>query len=164
MADAMGKGALWFFCAVRIAGIFHKACNLLFCVFLCGETAMMHRCCGVYDLESLRVAAALPNSLPTCVCQGRYARTSFCQVCAVTAVPHGRGDRSERDAWANPPRSPRCCYRLLSPKLCWVYGIHLPSLRWSSCIWCASHTVWMTLVLRLSVMPVPIVSYSYSFF
>ncbi|PWV11417.1 putative retrotransposon hot spot (RHS) protein [Trypanosoma cruzi] len=28
----------------------------------------MHRCCGVYDLFSLHVAAALPNSLPTCFC------------------------------------------------------------------------------------------------
>ncbi|PWV17587.1 putative retrotransposon hot spot (RHS) protein [Trypanosoma cruzi] len=29
---------------------------------------VMHRCCGVYDLCSLHVSAALPNSLPTCFC------------------------------------------------------------------------------------------------
>ncbi|RNC58804.1 retrotransposon hot spot (RHS) protein [Trypanosoma cruzi] len=34
---------------------------------VCGIT-MMHRCCGVYDLCSLRVAASAPNSLPTCFC------------------------------------------------------------------------------------------------
>ncbi|RNE95984.1 hypothetical protein TcG_13176 [Trypanosoma cruzi] len=110
--------------------------------------AVMHRCCSVYDFGFLRVAVAAPNS---------------CRVCAVTAVPHGCGDRGEQYAWTNPPRAPRCCYCLLSPTLCWVNVTHLPSLWWSSCMWCASNTVWMSLLLRLSVMPVTFVSYSYSF-
>ncbi|PWU85565.1 putative retrotransposon hot spot protein (RHS,) [Trypanosoma cruzi] len=126
---------------------------------------VMHRCCGTYDLWSLRVVVAAPNSAShLCVCVRVYVPTSSCRVCAVTAVPHGCGDRGEQYAWTNPPRAPRCCYCLLSPTLCWVNVTHLPSLWWSSCMWCASNTVWMTLLLRLSVMPVTFVSYSYSFF
>ncbi|PWV04088.1 putative retrotransposon hot spot protein (RHS) [Trypanosoma cruzi] len=90
----MRKGTSWFSCAMRIAGIFHKACNCppFCCVW---EAAVIHRCCGVYDLGCLRVAVAAPNSLPTCVfvcVKGdMHARIYSCRVCAVTAVPQGCG-------------------------------------------------------------------------
>ncbi|PWV14444.1 putative retrotransposon hot spot protein (RHS) [Trypanosoma cruzi] len=124
-------------CDTRIADIFHKACELHF-FLLCGIT-VMHRCCGVYDLCSLHVAAALPNLLfILCACQGLCAHVLLPSVCGDGGATRVR-DRSERDAWANPPRAPRCC--LLSPTLCWVDGIHPPSLWRSSCIWCATNTV-----------------------
>ncbi|RNC34358.1 retrotransposon hot spot (RHS) protein [Trypanosoma cruzi] len=101
----------------------------------------MHRCCGVYDLCSLHVAAALPNSPPTfvCLCQGLCAHVLLESVCGDGGATRVR-DCGERNAWANPPCAPRCCC-LLSPTLCWVVGIHVPSLWWSSCMWCASNTV-----------------------
>ncbi|PWV05119.1 putative retrotransposon hot spot protein (RHS) [Trypanosoma cruzi] len=120
----------------RIADIFHKACKLH--SFICGIT-VMHRCCGVYDL---------------CFCQGLCAPVLLQSVCGVGGATRVR-DRSERDAWANPPCTPRCYYCLLSPTLCWVVGTRAPSLRRSSCMWCALHTVWMTHLLWLPVMSVP---------
>ncbi|PWU89179.1 putative retrotransposon hot spot protein (RHS) [Trypanosoma cruzi] len=128
-------------CDTRIADIFHKACELHF-FLLCGIT-VMHRCCGVYDLCSLHVAAALPNSPPTCFCV--FVSVAMCPCPLAECVRDDGGatrvwDRSERNAWANPPCPPRCCC-LLSPTLCWVDGIHSPSLWRSSCIWCATNTV-----------------------
>ncbi|RNC40538.1 retrotransposon hot spot (RHS) protein [Trypanosoma cruzi] len=100
----------------------------------------MHRLCGVYDLCSLRVAAALPNLLfILCACQGLCAHVLLPSVCGDGGVTRVR-DRGERDAWTNPPCTPLCCC-LLSPTLCWVDDIHSPSLWWSSCMWCASNTV-----------------------
>ncbi|RNC54091.1 retrotransposon hot spot (RHS) protein [Trypanosoma cruzi] len=130
---------------------------------VCG-IAMMHRCCGVYDLCSLHVAASAANSPRNfvCLCQWLCAHVFLPSVCGDGCATRVR-DRGERDAWANPLCAPLCCC-WFSPTLCWVDGTHSPSLRWPSCIWCASHTVWMTLVLRLSVMPVTFVYYSYSFF
>ncbi|PWU89637.1 putative retrotransposon hot spot protein (RHS) [Trypanosoma cruzi] len=102
---------------------------------------VMHRCCGVYDLCSLHVAASAPNSPPTfvCLCQGLCAHVLLPSVCGDGGATRVR-DRGERYAWTNPPCAPRCCC-WLSPTLCWVGGIHSPSLRWSSCMWCASNTV-----------------------
>ncbi|PWU89233.1 putative retrotransposon hot spot protein (RHS) [Trypanosoma cruzi] len=126
---------------------------------------VMHRCCGVYDLWFLRVAIAAPNSLPTCVCvcmcQGLCPHVLLSSVCGGGAT--GVRDRGERDAWANPPCAPRCCYCLLSPTL---FGWMSPTCRRCGCpvhVVCIN-TVWMTLLLWLSVMPVTFVSYSYSFF
>ncbi|RNF01788.1 hypothetical protein TcG_11635 [Trypanosoma cruzi] len=84
---------------------------------------VMHRCCGVYDLWS---------------CVWPLAQRILA-VCAVTAVPQGCGDRGERNPWTNPPCAPRCC--CFSPTLFWVDDIHSPSLRRSSCMYCASNTV-----------------------
>ncbi|RNC45864.1 retrotransposon hot spot (RHS) protein [Trypanosoma cruzi] len=88
---------------------------------------VMHRCCGVYDLSSLHVAVAAPNSPPTFVCVSGLMCT-------------GVRDRGERYAWRSPPCAPRCCYCWHPPTLCWVDDIHI-SLWWSSCIWCAPNTV-----------------------
>ncbi|PWU83546.1 putative retrotransposon hot spot protein (RHS,) [Trypanosoma cruzi] len=63
-------------------------------------------------------------------------------------------DRGERYAWTNPSCTPFFFCYLLSPTLCWVYGTHFPSLWWSSCMWCASHTVWMVFFLWLPVISV----------
>ncbi|PWU97886.1 putative retrotransposon hot spot (RHS) protein [Trypanosoma cruzi] len=121
---------------MHTADIFYKACEL-HSFFLCGIT-VMHRRCGVYDLGFCvwpllhRILFPLVSVF---VCVRVYARTSFCQVCAVTAVPQGLRGRGERDAWTNPPRAPRCCYCLRFKTLCWVNVTHLPSL------WCASHAV-----------------------
>ncbi|RNC36697.1 hypothetical protein TcCL_Unassigned00312 [Trypanosoma cruzi] len=102
----------------------------------------MHRCCGVYDLESLRVAVAAPNTPPNfvCLCQGSCAHVLLQSVCGDGGATRVR-DCGERDAWTNPPRSPHCCYCLRFKTLCWVDGTHLPSLWWSLCMWCAFQTV-----------------------
>ncbi|RNC42540.1 retrotransposon hot spot (RHS) protein [Trypanosoma cruzi] len=107
---------------------------------VCGIT-VMHRCCGVYDLCSLHVAASAPNSPPTfvCLCQGLCAHVLLQSVCGDGGATRVR-DRGERYAWRSPLCAPRCCC-WLSPTLCWVGGIHSPSLWWSSCMWCASNTV-----------------------
>ncbi|RNC36171.1 retrotransposon hot spot (RHS) protein [Trypanosoma cruzi] len=101
---------------------------------------MMHRCCGVYDLGFLRVAVAAANLLFIfCACQWRCAPVLLPSLCGDGGATRV-WDRGERYAWRNPPCAPRCCC-LLSPTLCWVDGTQLPSLWWSSCMWCASNTV-----------------------
>ncbi|PWU82817.1 putative retrotransposon hot spot (RHS) protein [Trypanosoma cruzi] len=66
MTNAVLKAVPQLFCAVRIAGIFHKACNCPLFVVL--ELTVMHRCCGVYDFGFLRVVIAAPNTPPTFAC------------------------------------------------------------------------------------------------
>ncbi|RNC52155.1 retrotransposon hot spot (RHS) protein [Trypanosoma cruzi] len=118
--------------------------------FVVWGITVMHRCRGVYDLGFLRVAACAPNTPPTFVffCQVLFAHFLLQSVCGDGGAT-GVRDRSERDAWANPPCAPRCCYCLLSPTLFWVDGTHLPSLRWYLCMWFLSNTVWMSLLLWL---------------
>ncbi|PWU91807.1 putative retrotransposon hot spot protein (RHS,) [Trypanosoma cruzi] len=68
----------------------------------------------------------------------------------------GVRDRSERYTWTNPPCTPRCCYCWHPPTMRWVDDTHLPSLRWSSCMWFLSNTVWMSLLFWLRVISVNI--------
>ncbi|PWU93870.1 putative retrotransposon hot spot (RHS) protein [Trypanosoma cruzi] len=120
---------------------------------------MMRRCCGVYDLGCQRVAVAAPNSLPTfvCLCQGRYARMYYCQVCAVTALPQGcgtvAGGMRERTL-----RAHHVAVIVGTHQHCTGWMVPTcPSLRRSSCMWYASHTVWIALLFALlPVVSVPI--------
>ncbi|RNC61199.1 hypothetical protein TcCL_ESM00964 [Trypanosoma cruzi] len=90
----------------------------------------------VYDLESLRVAVAAPNSPPTflCLCvSGAICPHVLLQSVCGDGGATGVRDRGERYAWTNPPCAPRYCC-LFSSTLCWVDGTHSPSLRWYLCI------------------------------
>ncbi|PWV03616.1 putative retrotransposon hot spot protein (RHS) [Trypanosoma cruzi] len=160
MANATRKATSRLSVAMHTADIFNKACKL-HSFLLCGIT-VMHRCCGVYDLCSLHVAVAAPNLLfILCVSVSDDVPTSSCRVCAVVAVPHGFGTVASGmrgrtlhahhvvfvvcsfqhcAGWFAPTRR-RCG----GPRAC---GDHR--------ILCC-HTVWVSLLLWLRVMIVPIV-------
>ncbi|PWV07397.1 putative retrotransposon hot spot protein (RHS) [Trypanosoma cruzi] len=138
------KRANCIFCCVGTYRDASPLWSLRFGFLACGRRCTKfpsHLCLCVFVLGFMR---AFP--LAECVCcDGGATRVR---------------DRGERNAWANPPRPPRCCW--LSPTLCWVDGIHGPSLWWSSCMWCASHIVWMVFLLRVPVISVRNFLHSYS--
>ncbi|PWU99564.1 putative retrotransposon hot spot protein (RHS) [Trypanosoma cruzi] len=114
---------------------------------LCGGPNPLTR--GLTALRCLCVSAALcEHVLFWSVC-GDGGATRVC-------------DRSERNAWANPPRPPRCCCRP-SPTLCWVDGARFSSLRWSPCMWCASRCVDDSIFVAASHIRAYLISFSFPF-
>ncbi|PWU82864.1 putative retrotransposon hot spot protein (RHS) [Trypanosoma cruzi] len=138
------------FCDTQLFSIKHANCTFS---VVCGTYHDASLLWSV-DLGFLHVAVAAPNSLPTCFCvcllRTICTRASILVECVRCRRCHRGAELYRAGCVGEPSVRTTFCYLLLSPTLCWVDGTHSPSLWWSSCIWCASHTVWISLAEAVS--------------
>ncbi|PWU99937.1 putative retrotransposon hot spot protein (RHS) [Trypanosoma cruzi] len=140
-------------CTPQIFSIKHASCSFFCCVGDYRDASLLWRVFLGVCMWSLlhRILLHFFVFLPG------FMRAFHLAKCVRWWRCHTGAGRGERYAWTNSPCAPRCYYCLPSPTRCWVDDIHSPSLRWSSCIWLLSNTAWMTLLLWLRFMTVPIV-------